>query len=142
VTALEPNDGLFDVVPGTTSYKPQPTFVLPGEEQVGRPGEDQVGRHHRRGPGPRVTTGPQDAKAPDYWKREAEALVLILARHHGYVTSDDLHAHYPDNPSATGAAIGALFRRLSQQGRLVLDHHRPSTRPEARSRYLGVWRLP
>lgn len=140
MTAAQP-DGLFDVVPATTSYKPQPTFVLPDDEQPGRR-DEQPALDHRRGPAPRRTEGPEDAKAPDYWKREAEAVVFNIVRTRGEVTSDDLRVRYPHHPSATAAAIGALFRSFSKQGRLVLDHHRPSGRREARGRVVGVWRLP
>lgn len=93
-----------------------------------------------RGPGPRPpTTGPRDAQAPAWWAAEAERLVLRLVREHGQVTSDDVRAVYSDEPSATGAAIGALFKRLGRQGRLTLVAHRPSIRPEARGRVVGVW---
>lgn len=128
---MSPDDSLFDVVPGQTHYKPQPTFLLPDDHG-----------DHRRGPAAPASQGPQDATAPDYWNREAESVLFALVAAQGYVTSDDLRAHYPDHPSATAAAVGALFRRLSQQGRLILDHHRPSTRPEARGRVVGVWKLP
>jgi hypothetical protein len=106
--------------------------------------EDLVRRDddHRRGPARRPSTGPEDAAAPAFWQSEAAQVALQIAAATGQVTSDDLRRHYTDEPSATGAAIGSLFRKLGKQGRLVLVAHRPSTRPEARGRVVGVWRLP
>lgn len=125
---------LFEAVREDVSYKPRTFYRMPGEDHQ----EDD----YRRGPGRQATRGPEDAKTPDYWQQEAESVLFALLRARGEVTSDDLRAHYADEPSATSAAIGALFRRLSKRGRIVLDHHRPSSRKEARGRVVGVWRLP
>lgn len=136
VSSLEPPAGsrphdahdaleLFGAAVVRNAYGSETTFTIPP---------------YVRGPGRRTTTGPQDAQGPNYWMAEAEALVMRLVRDHGEVTSDDVRAVYRDEPSATGAAIGALFKRLGRQGRLVLVAHRPSSRPEARGRVVGVWR--
>jgi len=126
--------GLFEVVrtPGPPDVPTRVALVLPDEPD-----------DRRRGHGPRPpTTGPADATAPAWWTAEAEQVVMRLVREHGEVTSDHVRAAYPDVPSASGAAIGAMFKRLGRQGRLVLVAHRPSSRPEARSRVVGVWRQP
>lgn len=97
--------------------------------------------YDQRGPGPRrPTSGPQDARAPKYWTVEAERIVLALVQSGHTVTSDDLRERFAAEPSATGAAVGALFKRLARRGLLELVEHRPSTRPEARGRVVGVWR--
>jgi hypothetical protein len=95
-----------------------------------------------RGPGVRPTTGPADATAPAWWVAEAEQAVLDLTAGGHSVTSDDLRERYRDEPSATGAAIGALFKRMANNGLLQLVGHCPSTRPEARGRVVGIWRRP
>lgn len=91
---------------------------------------------------PQPTRGAQDARAPRYWLAEAERVVLALARSGHTVTSDDLRERYQDEPSATGAAVGALFKRLAGQGQLELVGYRPSTRPQARGRVVGIWQAP
>ncbi len=134
--AAEP-DGLFAVIrsPSPPDMPPRVSFALRADDEHGQ-------QHHARGPGPRRTAGPQDAGAPAWWTAEATQVVMRLVREHGEVTSDDVRDAYPDLPSATGAAIGAMFKRLGRQGRLVLVAHRPSSRPEARGRVVGVWRSP
>ena len=94
---------------------------------------------YRRGPGRRPTTGTRDARAPLWWTAEAEKVVLDLTAGGRTVTSDDLRERYSYEPSATGAAIGALFRRMANKGLLQLCGHVPSTRPEARGRVVGIW---
>lgn len=95
------------------------------------------------GPGPRpASTGPKDAQAPDWWWREAEAAVFDLLAINGTVTSDDLHDRFPDEPSASGAAIGGLFARLSNAGRIREVGMVKSRRPEARRRRIVVWGRP
>jgi len=129
-------DTLFVVVPGTTSYRPKPTFLLP-DEDLGRADED-----HRRGPGPRAPQGPQDAAAPGYWQAEARQLAMEIAADEGEVSADRLRERYPHLPSASGSAWGALFRTLAREGKLLLVGYRPSTTPSSHGRVVGVWRLP
>jgi len=96
-----------------------------------------------RGPGPRPpTTGPRDAEAPQWWWSEAERIVLALIAAGHTVSSDDLHLRYPDEPSATGAAFGGLFSRLSQAGKIREVGMIKSTRPEARRRRIIAWGRP
>jgi len=95
---------------------------------------------HVRGPGPRPpTTGPMDAEAPQWWWSEAERIVLALIAAGHTVSSDDLHQRYPDEPSATGAAFGGLFSRLSRDGKIREVGMTKSTRPEARRRRIILW---
>ena len=106
------------------------TFALPDDSYV-------------RGPGPRPpTTGPRDAEAPQWWWSEAERIVLALVAAGHLVSSDDLHQRYPDEPSATGAAFGGLFSRLSQAGKIREVGMIKSTRPEARRRRIIAWGRP
>lgn len=96
-----------------------------------------------RGPGPRPpTTGPSDAEAPQWWSAEAERIVLALIAAGHTVTSDDLHQRYPHEPSATGAAFGGLFSRLSRAGKIREVGMTKSTRPEARHRRIIQWGRP
>jgi len=96
--------------------------------------------NHVRGPGPRPpTTGPMDAEAPQWWWDEAERLVLALVAAGHTVSSDDLHQRYPHVPSATGAAFGGLFSRLSRDGKIREVGMTKSTRPEARRRRIILW---
>jgi len=93
-----------------------------------------------RGPGPRPpTTGPRDAEAPQWWWAEAERIVLALVASGHTVSSDDLHERYPHEPSATGAAFGGLFSRLSRTGKIREVGMTMSTRPEARRRRIILW---
>jgi hypothetical protein len=117
---------------------PAPPDIPPRVDFVLRDLDDE----HVRGPGVRPTTGSQDARAPLWWTAEAERIVLALVDSGHSITSDDLRERYPDEPSATGAAIGALFKRMSNKGLLQLVGHCPSTRPEARGRVVGIWRRP
>ncbi|MGY1691984.1 hypothetical protein [Geodermatophilus sp. SYSU D01105] len=95
------------------------------------------------GPGPRpATVGPEGAGAPDWWWREAEAAVRDLLDRKGTVTSDDLHERFPDEPSASGAAIGGLFARLARAGALREVGMVKSQRPEARRRRIILWGRP
>ncbi len=119
---------LFGASVERNAYGSETTFFMPDDED------------HRRGPGrPARPTGPDDARAPRYWTAEAERIVLALVESGHRVTSDDLRERFADEPSATGAAIGALFKRMAASGQLVLVGHRPSTRPEARGRVVGLW---
>ncbi len=96
-----------------------------------------------RGPGPRTpTTGPRDAGAPTWWWSKAERIVLALVATGHTVTSDDLHDRFPDEPSATGAAFGGLFSRLSKAGKIREVGMAQSRRPEARRRRIIVWGRP
>jgi hypothetical protein len=98
---------------------------------------------HVTGPGPCLgTVGPEDAGAPDWWWREAEAAVRDLLDRKGTVTSDDLHERFPHEPSASGAAIGGLFARLSRAGMLREVGMVKSRRPEARRRRIILWGRP
>lgn len=94
----------------------------------------------RRGPGPRKpTTGPQDASAPAWWVEEASQIVLALVANGHRVSVDDLHARYTDEPSASGAAFGALFAKMAAAGQLVEVGWERSRRPEARARRVVLW---
>lgn len=96
-----------------------------------------------RGPGPRpATTGPEDADAPPWWWAEAERVVLALVDAGHQVSADDLRQKYPAEPSASGAAIGALFARLARQGRIREVGMVKSRRPEARHRRIILWGAP
>lgn len=98
---------------------------------------------HVRGPGTRTpTTGPSDAEAPAWWWAEAERIVLALVAAGHTVSSDDLHQRYPHEPSATGAAFGGLFSRLSRDGKIREVGMTKSTRPEARRRRIILWGRP
>jgi hypothetical protein len=102
-----------------------------------------VASPHVRGPGPRPpTTGPSDAEAPQWWWSEAERIVLALVTAGRTVSSDDLHLRYPHEPSATGAAFGGLFSRLSQAGKIREVGMIRSVRPEARRRRIIQWGRP
>ncbi len=119
---------LFGASVERNAYGSETTFFMPEDED------------YRRGPGrPGPTTGPQDACAPRYWTVEAERIVLALVELGHQVTSDDLRERFAEEPSATGAAIGALFKSMAARGQLVLVGHRPSTRLEARGRVVGLW---
>ncbi len=130
----EPTDAqdalaLFGASVERNAYGSETTFSMPDDDE-----------DYRRGPGrPARTTGADDARAPRYWTVEAERIVLALVESGHRVTSDDLRERFADEPSATGAAIGALFKRMAARGQLVLVGHRPSTRPEARGRVVGLW---
>jgi hypothetical protein len=116
---------LFGASVERNAYGTETTFTIPD---------------HVRGRGPRPpATGPHDARASRYWTVEAERIVLALVESGHRVTSDDLRERFADEPSATGAAIGALFKSMSSKGLLRLVGHRPSTRPEARGRVVGIW---
>lgn len=93
-----------------------------------------------RGPGPRpATTGPRDAQAPPWWWAEAERIVLALVECGHAVSADDLHERFPGEPSASGAAFGALFARLARRGTLREVGWVKSRRPEARGRRVILW---
>jgi hypothetical protein len=134
---------LFGASVERNTYGSETTFSMPDDDEgLGsrepKPSEDD--EDHRRGPGrPARTTGADDARAPRYWTVEAERIVLALVESGHRVTSDDLRERFADEPSATGAAIGSLFKRMAARGQLVLVGHRPSTRPEARGRVVGLW---
>jgi len=99
--------------------------------------------NHVRGPGPRPpTTGPRDAEAPQWWWSEAERTVLALIAAGHTVSSDDLHQRCPHEPSASGAAFGGLFSRLSRDGKIREVGMTKSTRPEARRRRIIQWGRP
>lgn len=109
----------------------------------GRVTEFDVPDDTRRGPGPRKpTTGPRDATAPAWWFAEASTIVLDLVADGHRVSVDDLHERYPYEPSASGAAFGALFARLAKDGRLVEVGWERSRRPEARARRVVLWGSP
>ena len=102
-----------------------------------------VPSEHVRGPGPRpATTGPEDAEAPAWWFIEAERIVLALIDSGHGVTADDLRERYPHEPSASGAAIGALFAKLARAGRIREVGMVRSRRPEARRRRIILWGAP
>ncbi len=109
----------------------------------GRPTTTLVLSQYVRGPGPRpAPTGPEDAEAPAWWWAEVERTVMaLIASGHG-VSSDDLHDKYPDEPSASGAAFGALFAKLARQGRIREVGMVRSRRPEARRRRIILWGAP
>jgi hypothetical protein len=95
------------------------------------------------GPGSRqVTTGPEDAEAPAWWRAEAERVVLALIDSGHSVTADDLHERYPHEPSTSGAAIGALFAGLARAGRVREIGMVRSRRSEARRRRIIQWGAP
>jgi hypothetical protein len=120
---------LFGASVERNAYGSETRFFMPEDDE-----------DHRRGPGrPAPSTGADDARAPRYWTVEAERIVLALVESGHRVTSDDLRERFADEPSATGAAIGALFKNMAARGQLVLVGHRPSTRPEARGRVVGLW---
>lgn len=124
--------GLFDIV-----RSPAPPDLPSRVEIVLRDDE------HRSGPGPRPeTTGPRDASAPAWWIAEAERIVLALVDAGHSVSADDLHERFPHEPSATGAAFGALFARLASAGRIVEVGMVRSRRPEARRRRIILWGRP
>lgn len=127
----EPDDGaLFGAAVSVGAYGRTTSYTLPDA-------------HHGRGPGPRPpTTGPSDAEAPAWWWSEAERIVLALVAAGHTVSSDDLHQQYPHVPSATGAAFGGLFSRLSRAGKIREVGMTKSTRPEARRRRIILWGLP
>lgn len=137
-TAAEPA-GLFEIerAPAPPDVPTRVAFVI-------RADDEPRGQQHRhvRGPGPRRTTGPQDAEAPAWWTAEAERIVLALVAAGHTVTSDDLHERFPDEPSATGAAFGGLFARLAAAGRIAEVGWARSTRPAARKRRICVWGPP
>ena len=128
----EPDDGaLFGAAVSVGAYGNRTTsYTLPTA-------------NHVRGPGPRPpTTGPSDAEAPQWWWSEAERIVLALVAAGHTVSSDDLHQRYPLEPSATGAAFGGLFSRLSRDGKIREVGMIKSTRPEARRRRIILWGRP
>jgi hypothetical protein len=128
-SALADDPALFDAI------VERPVF--------GRPTTTLVPSDYVTGPGPRpATTGPEDAQAPAWWCAEAERVVLALVDSGHRISSDDLHEHFPSEPSASGAAIGALFARLARQGRLVEVGMVKSRRPEARRRRIVLWAAP
>jgi hypothetical protein len=96
-----------------------------------------------RGPGTcPVITGPEDAEAPTWLGVEAERVVLALVDSGHAVSADDLRDRYPHEPSASGAAIGALFARLARAGRIREVGMVRSRRPEARGRRIVLWGAP
>lgn len=139
MSAPEPA-GLFEVIrtPAPPDVPSRVAFALRDGEHLDRDVDEHLDRVRGAGP-PRPTTGPQDARAPMYWQTEARRIVLALVDAGHLVSSDDLHDRFPDEPSATGAAFGALFKSMAKQGLLRLVEHRPSRRPEARGRVVGLW---
>lgn len=127
----EPDDGaLFGAAVTVSAYGRTTSYTLPDA-------------NHVRGPGPRPpTTGASDAEAPQWWWAEAERIVLALVAAGHTVTSDDLHKRYPHEPSATGAAFGGLFSRLSRAGKIREVGMTKSSRPEARRRRIIQWGRP
>lgn len=124
--------GLFGATVTRGAYGQTISYTLPGDVSP-----------HVRGPGPRTpTTGPSDAEAPAWWWSEAERSVLALVAAGHTVSSDDLHERYPDEPSATGAAFGGLFSRLSRDGKIREVGMTKSRRPEARRRRIIQWGRP
>jgi hypothetical protein len=119
---------LFDTVVDSHAYG-RTTTLVPSE--------------YVRGPGPLLaTTGPEDAQAPAWWWAEAERIVLALTDSGHGVSSDDLHERFPDEPSASGAAFGALFAKLAREGKLREIGMVKSRRPEARRRRIILWGAP
>ncbi len=93
-----------------------------------------------RGPAPRPpATGPEDAEAPAWWWAEAERVVMALVDSGHGVSSDDLHERFPAEPSASGAAFGALFAKLARAGHIREVGMVKSRRPEARRRRIILW---
>lgn len=134
MTATADDDNtLFGAAVSIGAYGNRTTsYTLPGDDSP-----------HVRGPGPRPpTTGPRDAGASAWWWGEAEAIVLALVATGHTVTSDDLHKRYPHEPSATGAAFGGLFSRLSRAGKIREVGMTRSCRPEARRRRIIQWGRP
>lgn len=128
----EPDEGaLFGATVSRGAYGSRTVeYTLPNDSYV-------------RGPGTRPpTTGPSDAAAPQWWWAEAERIVLALVATGHTVTSDDLHERYPHDPSATGAAFGGLFSRLSRAGKIREVGMTRSCRPEARRRRIIQWGRP
>jgi hypothetical protein len=116
---------LFDTVVDSHAYG-RSTTLVPSE--------------YVTGPGPRpVSTGPNDAEAPAWWWAEAERVVLALTDSGHGVSSDDLHERFPHEPSASGAAFGALFAKLAREGKLREIGMVKSRRPEARRRRIILW---
>jgi len=132
-TGTPDDDVLFGAAVSVGAYGNRTTrYTLPNDASP-----------HVRGPGPRPpTTGPSDAEAPTWWWAEAERIVLALVASGHTVSSDDLHQRYPLEPSATGAAFGGLFSRLSQAGKIREVGMTKSTRPEARRRRIILWGRP
>ena len=109
----------------------------------GRPTTILVPSEYVRGPGPRpAPSGPRDADAPAWWVEQAERIVLALVESGHGVSSDDLHSRFADEPSASGAAYGALFARLAHEGRIIERGWVKSRRPEARGRRVVLWGAP
>jgi len=132
-TGTPDDDVLFGAAVSVGAYGNRTTrYTLPNDASP-----------HVRGPGTRPpTTGPRDAEAPAWWWAEAERIVLALVAAGDTVSSDDLHQRYPLEPSATGAAFGGLFSRLSQAGKIREVGMIKSTRPEARRRRIILWGRP
>lgn len=103
-------------------------------DDAGDPSEYLVGR----GPRP-ATTGPEDATAPPWWVEAAERAVLSRIAKGETASSDTLHEDVPDEPSASGAAYGALFARLARAGLIREVGMTRSTRPSARRRRIILW---
>ena len=131
MTAPE-QDGLFGATVTNGAYGRSTSYDLGSYDEASPP--------RSRGPGPRPpTTGPRDAGAPAWWWREGEAFVLAQVASGRTVSTDDLHEHFLGEPSATGAAFGGLFARLSSAGRIVEVGWARSQRPAARGRRVVVW---
>lgn len=134
MTAVEPqSDSLFSAVSEMGAYGGRRVTVTMHRDP------EPV----RRGPGrPRTARGPADATAPAYWTAGAEATILALVAAGHKVSTDDLHERFPHEPSASGAAFGALFQRLAGRGQLVEVGMVKSARPEARRRRVILWGAP
>jgi hypothetical protein len=125
----------------TMPGRPSDGTALRGQSPDATP--DDAALFYVRGPGPPpATVGPADAHAPAWWVEDAERLVLALVDVGHTVSSDDLHAQFPNEPSASGAAFGALFARLARQGKLREVGTVRSRRPEARRRRIILWGRP
>ena len=108
----------------------------------GRPTTTLVPSEYVRGPGPcPIPRGPQDAEAPPSSVDHAERIVMALVESGHGVSSDNLHSRFADEPSASGAAYGALFARLAREGRII-ERGWVTRRPEARGRRVVLWGAP
>lgn len=92
-----------------------------------------------RGPGPRPSTGPESANAPDFLHEDFRAWAIDSTRHGRTVTADEVPDRIRAYAGPSGAAVGAAFRKLAGEGVLVLHGYRPSLRASSRGRVVGVW---
>lgn len=76
--------------------------------------------------------------APGEWLAAARAVVVGLAAHVRFLTSDDVWARLAHPPEPR--ALGAVMRQLAEEGVLrPTGRVQPSTRPECHARPVAVW---